>query len=201
MIDKVYAICYNTLYVFENKEKTKEYFKFCYNCSEGAEHERYASILADLNFSKIAKDNVSKECREINIISDNSKDNINIHLDNLLSIEDSINYYEKNINSILEVAENYGIDFNSSNPFDYFDADNGNYNMSSFTKFYNDIFKKLNINFDNMFTKEVSDGKYELILDDNILDLSAWDTLENVIDNVNCALDFYKNKDKGLEER
>ena len=73
--------------------------------------------------------------------------------------------------------------------------------MSSFTDYYNDIFKKLDISFDSMLTKEKSDGKYELILDDNILDLSAWDSLENVIDNVDSAIEFHRNKDKGLEEK
>lgn len=102
---------------------------------------------------------------------------------------------------VLEVSEEYNVNFDAKIPFEYFDIDNGGYNMSSFSNYYKEIFEKLNINFDNISTKEISDGKYELNLDNNILDIRAWDTLEDVIDNVESALSFYndRNKDKEME--
>lgn len=130
---------------------------------------------------------------------DMSEDLISEKLFNLF--EEYFGILDEKKEAILKASKDYGVDFDTTNPFEYFDADNGNYNMSSFTDYYNDIFKKLNISFDSIFTKEKSDGKYELVLDDNILDISAWDSLENVIDNVDSALEFYRNKDKGLEEK
>lgn len=130
---------------------------------------------------------------------DMSEDLISEKLFNLF--EEYFGILDEKKEAILKVSKDYDVDFSTKLPFEYFDADNGNYNMSSFTGYYNDIFKKLDINFDSMLTKEKSDGKYELILDDNILDLSAWDSLENVIDNVDSAIEFYRNKDKGLEEK
>lgn len=115
------------------------------------------------------------------------------------TVEEHFEIKMEKIRAILEVSEDYGINFDSTNPFDYFDADNGNYNMSSFTEYYNDIFKKLNISFDSMFTKEVSAGKYKLILDDEIIELSAWDSLDSVIDNIDSALEIYRNKNKEME--
>ena len=149
---------------------------------------------------KITHDYWENEIEEIDWFNkDMSEAAINKKLYGLFEEHFGIQDEKKKI--ILEISKEYDVNFDTKIPFEYFDADSGNYNMSSFTEYYSDIFKRLKIHFDSMFTKEVSDGKYELILDNNILDLSAWDSLESVIDNVNSALEFYKNNDKGMEER
>lgn len=110
--DKIYTVCYDTLYVFDSKKEAKRYFGECYYMSEGAEHDRYASILVDLNFSNLGKDNVSRDCREINIkMNSNTDECLKVNLNKYLSIEDTIKYYEEKIAPILEISNDYGVNF------------------------------------------------------------------------------------------
>ena len=72
--------------------------------------------------------------------------------------------------------------------------------MCSFSKYYNEILKKLNYNFD-IKTNEVSDGKYELIINDEyLLDIKAWDSIRDVLDNVETILELEKEKQQKNEE-
>ena len=195
--NKVYTVCYDRLDVFNNKSEAKDFYSDCYYMSEGAEHERYASILVDLNFSNIGRDNVSTYCREISV---KQKDKIlNIKSDKSLSIEDAINFYEEKVQPILEVSDDYGIDFNRMVPFDEFGSDEESDYMSSFSKYYQELFKKFNISIDNISTEEISDGKYNLVVDDTELTIKAGDKIESVIDNVDTMLEISKKKDLGFE--
>lgn len=195
--NKVYTVCYDRLDVFNNKSEAKDFYSDCYYMSEGAEHERYASILVDLNFGNIGRDNVSTYCREISV---KQKDKIlNIKSDKSLSIEDAINFYEEKVQPILEVSDDYGIDFNRMVPFDEFGSDEESDYMSSFSKYYQELFKKFNISIDNISTEEISDGKYNLVVDDTELTIKAGDKIESVIDNVDTMLEISKKKDLGFE--
>lgn len=195
--NKVYIVCYDRLDVFNNKSEAKDFYSDCYYMSEGAEHERYASILVDLNFSNIGRDNVSTYCREISVKQEDKI--LNIRLDKALSIEDTINFYEEKVQTILEVSDDYGIDFNRMVPFDEFGSDEESDYMSSFSKYYQELFKKFNISIDNISTEEISDGKYNLVVDDTELTIKAGDKIESVIDNVDTMLEISKKKDLGFE--
>ena len=195
--NKVYTVCYDRLDVFNNKSEAKDFYSDCYYMSEGAEHERYASILVDLNFSNIGRDNVSTYCREISVKQEDKI--LNIRLDKALSIEDTINFYEEKVQAILEVSDDYGIDFNIMVPFDEFGSDEESDYMSSFSKYYQELFKKFNISVDNISTEEISDGKYNLVVDDTELTIKAGDKIESVIDNIDTMLEISKKKDLGFE--
>lgn len=179
----VYAVCYDNLYVFNSKEDAKNFFGDCYYMSEGAEHERYASILVDLNFSNLGKDNVSTYCREISIQSSENKF-LNVELESDFSIDDAIKYYEEKLQPILEVSKNYDVDFNRKIPFDNFGSDEDSYSKNSFSNYYQDLCEKLDIKFDNIYTEEESDGKYKLFVNDIDFKLTAWDSLNSVLDNL-----------------
>lgn len=194
--DKVYTICYDRLDVFNNKDEAKKFYTECYYMSEGAEHQRYASILVDLNFSNIGRDNVSYDCREISIkVGDYSDKFLNIELEDRLSIDDTIKYYEEKIQPILDVSDDYGIDFNRVVPFDDFGSDEESNYMSSFSNYYKELFEKFNINVGNIYTEEISDGKYNLMVNDVELRLRAGDKIESVIDNIDTMLEISKNND------
>lgn len=195
--NKVYTVCYDRLDVFNNKSEAKDFYSDCYYMSEGAEHERYASILVDLNFSNIGRDNVSAYCGEISVKQEDKI--LNIKLDKSLSIEDAINFYEEKVQPILEVSDDYGIGFNRMVPFDEFGSDEESDYMSSFSKYYQELFKKFNISVDNISTEEISDGKYNLVVDDTELTIKAGDKIESVIDNVDTMLEISKKKDLGFE--
>ena len=198
--DNAYTVCYDSLSVFKSKENAKKFYSECYQMSEGAEHERYASILVDLNFSNIGRDNVSYDCREISIkVGDYSDKFLNIELEERLSIDDSIKYYEEKIQPILDVSDDYGVDFNRIVPFDDFGSDEEMDYMASFSKYYKELFEKFNIEFDNIYTEEISDGKYNLIVNDLELRLRASDKIESVIDNVETMIEISKNKN--IEEK
>ena len=72
--------------------------------------------------------------------------------------------------------------------------------MRSITDFYIELLKKKKINFDNITTNEVSDGKYELVIDNNfVLDARAWDDFNSVIDNVNSIEEYSKKMESEKE--
>lgn len=190
--NSVYTICYNTLDVFENKKKAKDHYSFCYYSSEGAEQSRYANILVDLNFSNTGRDKVSTDCYEIFI----DKIKTNIKLDKHYSIDDTIKYYEENIKPILDVSEEFDIDFKNETPFEYF-SDEYNVNLYTFSDYYAQLAIRLGINACCFTTKEKSDGKYEMDIDGEIIDIRAWDKFEDVLENVKIIKELFKDKEKG----
>ena len=194
----IYTVCYNSLNVFKTKDVAKKFFTICYNSSEGAEHERYASILVDLNFSNVGKDNVSSYCNEISIITNENKF-INVELDDNLSIDDTIKFYENKIKPILEVSEEFDVDFSSKIPFEYFGSDSDSYTNNCFSDFYKKLCEKFDVNIENISTDNWSDGKYKLLINNKEFDIKVWDNLESVIDNINSMIDLLKEKDVEIE--
>ena len=52
-----YVACYNSLYVFPNKNEATKFFADCYLMSEGHEQQRYTLILMNLALDeKISRD-------------------------------------------------------------------------------------------------------------------------------------------------
>ena len=192
----IYTICYDCLDVFNSKEDAKKFYSECYYMSEGAEHDRYASILVDLNFSNIGKDNVSTDCREIKIkTNDDEYIFLTVELEKRLSIDDTIKYYEEKIKPILEVSEEYNVDFNSKIPFEYFGSDDERYTNVSFSDYYKEILEKFKISVDTIYTEDWSDGKYKIVVNDKEFKLTAWDDLESVIDNTSSMIELFKEEE------
>lgn len=195
-MEEVYTNCYGSLSVYKNKNDALKFYNECYLLSEGAERERYASILFALNNNEsIAYDNFSNTCGEIYLHTNNYFERpLKIDLDSMLSFKDCIKYYKDSLKPLLEVCNEFEINFNNNSPFEEFGADN-EFNMRSITDFYIELLKKKKMNFDNITTNEVSDGKYELVIDNNfVLDTRAWDDFNSVIDNVNSIEEYSKKK-------
>lgn len=68
------------------------------------------------------------------------------------------------------------------------------FSNSSFTDYYREILKNRNINIDSICTNDWSDGKYNLIVNGNDFKITAWDSLKDVIDNIDSI-------EKTLEEK
>lgn len=189
-----YVKCYDTLYVFNNKDDAEKYFTECYYSSDGAERERYASVLIDLKFSNIAKDNVDSVCNEITIANNDLKGYINVNLNNTLTIKEAIKYYKDIIIPILKVSDDYGVDFYNKLPFEDFGSDDESFFNTSFTDYYKNILKEINI--DNICTDYWSDGKYDLTVNNNRYRITAWDNLDAVIDTISTIIKEEKEKNK-----
>lgn len=193
--NKIYTVCYNTLDVFNNKEEAYNYYRRCYFMSEGAEHERYASILVELGFQNIGKDNVSEDCRQISVKTKEKYGNfINIDLGEFIPIDNAIEFYEEMIHPLLEVSDNYSINYNNKIPFVEFGSDN-DYNLVSFSEFYKEALDKLNYKVNTIKTDDISDGKYNLVVNDIELKVCAWDKIEHVIENLQTILSLSKQDD------
>ncbi|MDO5569426.1 MAG: hypothetical protein Q4G04_04890 [bacterium] len=194
-----YTICYDSLSIYSNKEDAKKFYKDCYYCSEGAEQQRYASILIGLEENdQVAYDNSSSSCNDFYIHLGNYFDSpLKIQLENRLNIDEAVNYFEKNILPLLEVSNNFDIDFNKKIPFEEFGSDKEN-NMKSITDYYIELLKTKNIVCNSAKTEEKSDGKYNVVINDVEIGTTAWDDFNNVIDNVNIIEnELKKNKEKG----
>lgn len=196
--DPTYAICYDTLYVFNFKSAAKRFFSDCYHSSEGEEQERYASILVDFNFSNTGKDNVSKYCTEIAIKENYSDKFIKLNLKGSLSREDTIKFYKEKVLPILEVSDDYRICFAGRTPLEDFGSDAESYTNLNFSDYYQELLEKFDVKVDNIQTNSRSDGKYTLIINNEKFDITAWDDLEGVIDNVDSMIEFL-HKDNEME--
>ena len=124
---------------------------------------------------------------------------ITIKLDDYLSIDNTIKYYEEKIKPILNISENYDVDFTEKIPFECFGSDADSYTNSSFTDYYREILKNRNINIDSICTNDWSDGKYNLIVNGNDFKITAWDNLKDVIDNVDSVEETLKEKEMQAE--
>lgn len=199
-----YAVCYDTLYVFSNKIDANNFFTTCYYMSEGAEQSRYAAIIMGLmNNSKIASDHSSNYCKEIAISSQEDKDQfMKIILDDYLSFNEAIKYYEEKIKPILKVSKEYNIHFTNSLPFEDFgsDSDCAYGAMYSLSNYYNDILNHWNLNIDKITTESISDGKYEITINDNYnVTVKPRDNLNEVLCNVEDISKKLKSKELDIE--
>lgn len=195
-----YAIYDDTLYVFNFKSAAKRFFSECYHLSEGAEQERYASILVDLNFSNLGKDNVSKYCTRIAIKENYSDEFAKLNLSDSLSIEDTIKFYEEKVLHVLEVSDDYGVHFTGKTPFDDFGSDTESYTNTNFSNYYKELLEKFDVKVDDIQTESRADGKYTITIDGEEFDIVAWDDLNGVIDNVDSMLEVLnKNKESEME--
>lgn len=175
----VYVVCNNKLYVFDDIYKAKIYFiSLCFVSSE-KQQNKYYSILNKIDHQKIADDGTSKSCKEIIIVKNNT---VKYKLNNRLSVDNGIQFYQDKIIPILDIANDYGVDFSKSTPFEDFGSDEEIDYMSSFSNFYNEILGEV---LKDIKTIEKSDGKYEMKINDKlVIDIRAWDNLNDVVDNV-----------------
>ena len=193
--NKVYTVCYDTLDVFNTKKEASNFYRTCYYMSEGSEHERYASILIDLQENNIGMDNVSDSCNKISVKTKEGYENfIKIDLGEYIPIPDTIKFYEDIVNPILEISEEYEIKYNNKIPFEAFGSDI-DYNMISFSEFYKEVLDKFNYKINTIKTDDLSDGKYNLVVNDTELKVCAWDKIEDVIENVQTLLTLSKHDD------
>lgn len=201
MNNEIFTICYDSLSVYKNKPDAIKFYNNCYMMCEGAEKERYASILFDLNNNKnIATDNVSRGCRDTYIHTNNYYYMpLKVNLLDELSINESINYYKNNVLPILEVCNDEGVRFDCRIPFEDYGADS-DINMRSITDFYSKLLNKRNVDFKDIYTNEICDGKYELKIDNDLtLKIEAWDDFDIVVDNINTIDEYIKRKEKEPE--
>lgn len=131
-------------------------------------------------------------CKEIKI----NLSQLNLTIIYLLIIQ--LKYYEENIKPILDISEAYNIDFNNEIPFEYFGSEE-EINMYTFSSYYMDIIKKMGIDVKSIVTIEKSAGKYEMKVDENIIDVRAWDKLDDVFENIKTIKELFKEKNKENE--
>lgn len=99
------------------------------------------------------------------------------------------NFQEENIeNKIKEVVELYFIENNIRDLMDY-GADRDSLAMPSLSSLYKEILEKLNIEVSYIETDDISDGKYQTLVELNngnsiTIDTSAWNSEEIVIENI-----------------
>lgn len=191
--NNVYTLCYNTLNVFYDKLSAKKFYRDCYFASEGAEQKRYSSILIDLDNSNIGKDHISDNCYKISIEKSNDK-YININLNKNYNLYDAIKYYEEILEPLINVSDKYNIDFDDKIPFENFGSDEESNYMNSFSNYYKEILEYLKIDINNINTTEISDGKYEIKVNDEIIDIRAWDDFKCVVDSVESIINKIKEK-------
>ena len=199
-----FAVCYNSFYVFKNKKELKKFFNDCYCSSEGSEQKRYATILINSDSDqRILSDCVSKNCNEIIIQNyNNFEEFLTISLAKAKTINETFEYFKKVIEPIMQVSEEFSVDYNKEIPFLYFgsDTESAYGQTSSFSDFYKGIMKKLNINIDNIWTNEWSDGKYIIKFNENEeFKTYAWESIGGVIDNVELIVSKMNEKEINID--
>lgn len=136
---------------------------------------------------------IAEKCDEYDLINSIMSDNQN---------NEQFLYYDNIINKILDISDEYNIDFDNSCPFSSFGSDDESryLEMYSFSEFYKEILEKNNIKIDDISTSEKSDGKYIITIDNNYeFEVNAWEKLNNVFDNVESMINIKKEKEVVLE--
>ena len=106
--------------------------------------------------------------------------------------EHSISYYDLSLSKVIEYfKENEIKDFMEYGS----DGDEGLYHLSSM---YQEIMDKLGIKYSNVYTEDVSDGKYltTIILENDSsiqVDTSAWNGIKTVAENMESIYESYEN--------
>ena len=94
-----------------------------------------------------------------------------------------------------KLVEEYFKEKQIENFMDY-GSNRDSYSMHSLSNVYKDLLDKLNIKYTNIFTEDISDGKYQTTIefDDNkiIVDTSAWNGKEVLKDNIESIKEKYE---------
>ena len=98
-----------------------------------------------------------------------------------VELRKAVKYYKDTIIPILKVSDDYGVDFYNKLPFEDFGSDDESFFNTSFTDYYKNILKEINI--DNICT----DNRYRI---------TAWDNLDAVIDTISTIIKEEKEKNK-----
>ena len=103
----------------------------------------------------------------------------------------SFSYYENIIDKILEVSDDYYINFDDYCPFDSFGSDEEAKDLGiySFSDYYKEILSKNGVVVEDITTKEKSAGKYLITINDKYnFDIKAWETLDIIVDNIDSMI-------------
>lgn len=149
----------------------------------------YSNFMRNEMYCKFAK-----KCSEYDFIVNKIKEEND-------SNNSKFSYYQRLFSKVLDVSDDYNIDFHSKSPFqDFGDDEESAYNgMYSFSKYYEEILKKFNIKVNDIKTESWSDGKYIITLNNSeVLNVAAWDSINSVIDNVESMRETLKEKESEM---
>lgn len=94
-----------------------------------------------------------------------------------------------------DIIDKYFEENKIENFMDY-GSDRDSYSMPSLSSVYKDILDKLDIKYTNIFTEDISDGKYQTTIefDDDkvVVDTSAWNGKEMLKDNIEVIKEKYE---------
>ena len=187
-IYKYYTDKINEYYESLNEEDKKTVWSI--NKTENAQkYCDYSNFMRNEMYCKFAK-----KCSEYDFIVNKIKEESE-------SNNSKFSYYQKLVSKVLDVSDDYNVDFHSKSPFqDFGDDEESAYNgMYSFSKYYEEILKKFNIKVNDIKTESWSDGKYIITLNNSeTLNVAAWDSINSVIDNVESMLEILKEKESEM---
>lgn len=120
-------------------------------------------------------------------------DQTDANLDMLTKMNKQKDKIEEKILPVLDVCNEENIRFDCRIPFEDYGSDN-DINMKNLTNLYSKILNKRNVDFNDIYTNEICDGKYELKLNADLsLKICAWDDFDIVVNNVD-SIEEYCNK-------
>lgn len=199
---------------FIDIDKAIRYFKSMYNYFNKYHPNKndniYGKILMELKYTKKKKSSKDKiftitttskkhsTTNQINtiFIMDYSRQKLKINLNNYMTDAGTLQFYKSKILPILEISSYFNIDFTKKIPFEYFGSDDiPKMSGYSFTSYYKSLLNYFGVNANDITTKEVSDGKYEMKINNQIIDVKAWNKIEDVLDNIDNILNMTKNKE------
>lgn len=197
----------STLIVFGKEKTAEKYFSYlCYPTvyeKRWGEKRVYKSILDDIKRRKKNNKSYPIYCIYDNnpllnkiYITDYYHKRLKIQLDKFMINTEIIDYYENKIVPILNISKSYNINFATKIPFEFFADDNSSETMHSFSEYYTKLLHHFGVDINNVVTKEISAGKYEMKINNQIIDVRAWDNIESVLDNVDLILETEKQKNK-----
>lgn len=94
-----------------------------------------------------------------------------------------------------DIIDKYFEENRIENFMDY-GSDRDSHSMPSLSSVYKDILDKLNIKYTNIYTEDISDGKYQTTIEFNddkvVVDTSAWNGKDVLKDNIESIKEKYE---------
>ena len=114
-------------------------------------------------------------------------------------------FYEKNIEEKIKLIVDLYFMENDIKDLIGYGADRDSYVMPTLSDIYRELMEKLNIPYSNIYTEDISDGKYETTIEfengsSTVVDTSAWNNEEIVNNNLISIQDEYEKAEKLVED-
>ena len=193
--NEIYIVVDKSLCIWDDFESVINYYTHAYNVCKKCNdyyYPEYAAIVLDVAQGfRYSNPRNLKNCNGIHDYrGKGTYSYINHPFSKRMDIFEGINFWDTKIKKVLEVCDNYDIDYNNNG---FKETDN-----ETIKRFYMKLFNEFDVDANSIFFEKKDDSSFELIVSDKIkVNISRTDKIMDVLNNVEyIRKEIEKNKMK-----